>query len=278
VPLSFALMDIYSFFVFIIGLELGSFANVCIFRWPRNQSILHPVRSQCPWCKHQIHWFDNIPVLSFIFLEGKCRNCKGRISWRYPIIEFVTALLGVFTFKILLLHPGVIHPVYFLSSFGFVFFLVVTTLTDLEWKIIPDMASYSLIVIGILKIPFDPFFNSGNLWASFLDSFLGLTFGGGVLWALSYIGLILFKKESMGGGDIKLLAGIGAFLGFKGAVFVILIASIIGGVFSVLGLLFRFLRQKQYIPFGPFLNIAALIIFLMKVFNPHYSQFWFFPF
>lgn len=271
-------MDITSIFVFIFGLEIGSFANVCIFRWPRNQSILYPVRSQCPWCKRQIHWFDNIPVLSFIFLEGKCRNCKGRISWRYPIIELLTGLLGVFTFKTLLLHPNAIHPVYFFCSFGFVFFLIVTTLTDVEWKIIPDMASYSLIVIGILKIPFDPFFNSGNLWASFLDSLLGLTFGGGVLLALSYIGLILFKKESVGGGDIKLLAGIGAFIGFKGAVFVILIASIIGGVFSLLGLIFRFLRQKQYIPFGPFLNIAALIIFLMKVFNPHYYQLWFFPF
>ena len=203
-----------SLVAFIFGSVLGSFFNVCIYRIPAGESIIFP-SSRCPKCGASIRWYQNVPLLSYLFLGGKCGSCRVRIPWRYPFVEALTGLL----FVLVLYSFGVnlSTPVYLL----FVSALIVITFIDLDHQIIPDVISLPGIVVGFLcsfAIP----------WLSWTDSLLGILLGGGSLWLVAVLYELLTKKEGMGGGDIKLLAMLGAFLGWKAILPIIFISSLIG--------------------------------------------------
>jgi len=240
-------------FVALIGLCIGSFANVCIYRLPKKMSIVRP-RSSCPACHTAIKPWHNIPLFSFVFLRGRCAYCGARISWRYPAIESITAILFILAYADLIANRGslvqFIAALYLSTVFLIIFFI------DLDFKIIPDSLSVPGIIIG-LGISFLPGYP-----LRWLDSLIGLLVGGVLFLAVAELGERIFKKESMGGGDIKLAAMIGAFVGWKGILLVLGIASFLGAVIGGTALaLAKDKASARMIPFGPFLVIAALIVY-----------------
>jgi len=229
----------------IFGGVIGSFLNVCICRLPNEESIIWP-GSHCPHCNRPIKPYDNIPLISYFFLRGKCRYCKGSISLQYPLVEGITALSSLF----LMMKFGL--SLSFIIYFAFVASLIVITVIDLYHQIIPDVISLPGIGVGLLAsflIPQTTFFNS----------LIGTLLGGGSLFLVATLYQWLFKREGMGGGDVKLLAMIGAFLGWKSVILTILLSSFIG---SITGILIMVLKGKDFkyaIPFGPFLSLGAVI-------------------
>jgi leader peptidase (prepilin peptidase)/N-methyltransferase len=227
------------------GALVGSFLNVCIFRLPRSESIVWP-GSHCPSCSHHIEFYDNIPLLSYLWLGGRCRACRTGISIRYPLVEATNAL-GYLT---ILWYFG---PTWTAALYALLFSaLVVVTGTDLTHKMIPNVITLPGIVIGLIGavtvLPVD--------W---MNSVLGLTLGGGLLWLLAWLSPYLFGKEGMGGGDIKLLAMIGAFLGWKPALLTIMIGSLTGSIIGVSLIALHIIKRDDYIPFGPFIVLGALL-------------------
>ena len=238
-------MTLMSIFVFLFGAVVGSFLNVCIYRIPRAESIVFP-SSHCPECGTKIRAFDNIPVISYLLLRGTCRACGSRISWQYPVVEMLSALLTLFLFMKFHLSPT------FFVLFLFCMALVVITFIDLEHQIIPDSISLSGIVVGFASSFFLP-------WLGWQSSLIGIIAGGGSLLLVAYGYQLLTKKEGMGGGDIKLLAMMGAFLGWRSIPFIIFTSSLFG---SVVGLTLMAIRKKDSqlpIPFGPFLAFGAIL-------------------
>ncbi len=233
-----------NYFAFIFGAAIGSFLNVCIFRLPAETSIVKP-RSQCPYCQHPIRNVDNIPLISFIVLRGKCRDCGGKISWRYPLVELITAALALLLF----LKFGL--TLKFLTFFIFTAVLIVITFIDLDHQIIPDILTlpgipiFFLAAIFLVKIP----------W---MEALIGLLIGGGVLFAIAFVYELLTKREGMGGGDIKLLAMIGGFLGWKSLIFILLFSSFSGAIVGITAMIIKKQDMKYAIPFGPFLSAAAV--------------------
>jgi leader peptidase (prepilin peptidase) / N-methyltransferase len=240
-----------SFWAWLFGLIIGSFLNVCIYRLPRGQSVAVPQRSFCPDCGRFLRWYDNVPIVSFLFLKGRCRNCQKRISFRYPLVEFITALLSVLIY--VKFGGGLPYVFYFLL---FAAPLVAITFIDLEHRIIPDIFSLGGIVSGFLAI----LLLSGQPWvSSLLFSLKGVLAGGGTLLGVSLIYEKLRHQEGIGGGDVKLAAMFGAFFGWKGVFVVLLFSSLFG---SVVGLIVVAVLRKDLklaIPFGPFLAAAALL-------------------
>lgn len=242
--------------VFLFGLFFGSFANVCIYRLPRNESIVFP-SSHCPLCQTSIHWYDNIPLFSFIFLGAKCRHCSAPISWRYPLVELLTGI--VFAALFFKYQFSLFFWVYALVSF----FLIVITFIDFQEQIIPDELSYSLIFLGLLF----SFFNSELYlkWLFYLppvinrlaSSYLGLVIGGGVLYFIAWV-----SRGGMGGGDIKLAAGLGAFLGWENTLIMLGLSFFLGGMAGVILLATGKKKRKDAVPFGPFIALATFIILL----------------
>ncbi|MFA7674737.1 MAG: prepilin peptidase [Endomicrobiia bacterium] len=240
------------FVVFLFGLVLGSFANVCIYRMPRNLSVVKP-RSTCPKCKSLISWYDNIPVLSYIFLNAKCRHCDNKISLIYPLIEIVCAVL----FLLMYLLYGFS---YMLPSFCIlVFSLLVITAIDFEFQIIPDEFSLLLVIVG-LSTSFLNVFLADTVLMRISQSFLGFLAGGGTLFIIAIIGKWVFKKDAMGGGDIKLMAGVGTFIGWEKVLFVIFLASLMGSIVGICLIIFKKISKKEAIAFGPYLAISSLLV------------------
>lgn len=248
-------------FVFIFGLIAGSFFNLCIWRLPREMSIRKPKRSICPRCQKTIIWYDNIPILSYLFLQGKCRFCKEKISLRYPVVELFTAIL----FLALFIHFG--FKVNFFVYLILTSFLIVASFIDIEHRIIPDEISIGGMIVGVSIAILRSFFGREMNLLPLYYSLGGLLCGGIVIYLTGIIGdTIIFKilkkgsiegeTESMGGGDIKLLAMIGAFLGFKKTLLTFFIAPFFGAIIGVY-LLFR--KKSHLIPYGPFLSLAAFI-------------------
>ncbi len=230
----------------LFGAIVGSFLNVVILRLPKeDQSVVFPA-SHCPKCLANLRWYENIPILSYIFLRGKCNHCKTAISLQYPLVELVMALLSaalLYKFNLSIAFSGL---------FIFSGALLVIIVIDIHHQIIPDIISLPGIVMGVA---FSLFSNTVT-WQS---SLIGLFVGGGVLYAVATLYFILRKIDGMGGGDIKLLAMIGAWLGWQSLPFVIFVSSLTG---SMIGLLAMFYQKKgghTRIPFGPFLSIAALL-------------------
>lgn len=232
-------------FAFILGAVVGSFLNVCIYRLPKNESIVFPP-SHCPNCDYKIPFYDNIPILSYLLLAGRCRSCKTRISMQYPLVEFINALLTL----ILFMRFG---PTFaFLVLFIFCSAMVVVTFIDLEHQIIPDVISLPGIVAGFAFSFFIP-------QLGWLNSLIGIALGGGSLWLVATGYELLTKKEGMGGGDIKLLAMMGAFFGWKAIPFIIFVSSLTGSVIGVTVMLIGKKDSRLAIPFGPFLAAGAVL-------------------
>ncbi len=261
--------------VFIFGAMIGSFLNVCIYRIPRKKSIISP-GSKCTSCKKNILWYDNIPLLSYVLLKGKCRFCNKEISLQYFIVEAITAL----SFLILYMNFGTSYRfwIYSLVTSG----LIVATFIDLKYQIIPDTITLGGMVLGVLLSIFIPELHYTFSWRySLINSLSGLLVGGLLIYVIMTAGNIaLFflrrigvslrgnsywrrklKKyrhveESMGFGDLKLMAMLGAFLGWRMVVFIFLLAPFFG---APVGLYLRFKEKINIIPYGPYISLAGFI-------------------
>ncbi len=234
----------------LFGLLIGSFLNVCIYRWPRDLSVVRP-RSACPSCNKQISWYDNIPVLSYLILRGRCRHCGAKIHWRYPVVEILTGLSFAF----------------FVYSYGFdlagaryclfAAILIALGFSDLETRILPDELTLGGIAAGLLLALFVP---ANSRMDSFLEAVVGTLACSGLLWLIGWLFEKLRHKQGLGFGDVKMLAMIGAFLGLQGAILTMVIGSMLG---AVSGLVYIRLAGKDaasyQLPFGTFLAAAALI-------------------
>ncbi|MBI5124354.1 MAG: prepilin peptidase [Candidatus Omnitrophica bacterium] len=244
---------------FIIGAIIGSFLNVCIYRLPKGRSVIVP-GSHCPNCGAKIHWYDNIPVLSYIFLGGKAKCCKAAISLRYFIVEVLTA----FAFLILYLFFG-LTPKFFANAV-MVSGLIIATFVDFEIQEIPDEVSIGGLAAGlILSTIFPSILNESSRLSSFLSSFFGALAGGASIYAMGMLGEFAFKREAMGGGDVKLLAMIGSFIGWKLVLLAFFIAPILGAIVeirSVIGTLSGKKEKYKTIPYGPYLSLAGVIAML----------------
>ena len=251
------LLEILSF---ILGAIIGSFLNVCIFRIPRDKSIVRP-GSSCPGCGAPIRFYDNIPLISYlIILRGKCRKCGEPISIRYAAVELLTALL--FAAIVALFGLSVDAA----AALIFACILIVISFIDLEFQIIPDIFSLGGLLLGMILsfVRTPPFFGQeilvpfGSLPA-ILQSLLGVLLGGGILYAIARLYEVVRKAEGMGGGDIKLLAMIGAFCGITGVVFSLVAGSIVGALVGLPLMLIKGKDTKYAVPFGPFLSLGALL-------------------
>ncbi len=233
----------------LLGAMLGSFLNVCIIRLPGGKSIVSP-RSSCPHCGHVVRPWDNIPVLSWLILRGRCRDCGSRISAQYPLVELASAGLAVAS----LLHAGIgwQWPVQFLL----LYLLLGILATDVREYIIPDAFSLGGLLAG-LAAGFLP----GGLEPS--EALIGALVGGGTLYGVALAGRFVLRKEAMGGGDVKLLAMIGAFCGWQGVLFTVFAGSLAGSV--IFGFVNFVLKKDRLVPFGLFLALgAALYVFAGK--------------
>jgi leader peptidase (prepilin peptidase)/N-methyltransferase len=231
-------------FSFIFGLCIGSFLNVCIYRLPAAKSISHP-RSSCPACGELIRFYDNIPVFSYVILRGRCRFCKEPISLRYPVVEI---LCGLFALIALIKYGLTLEA---LIYFVFIAALLVITFIDIDHQIIPD----------VITLPGIPIFFIASFALPdirYTESLLGILIGGGSLLLVAWTYNLITKKEGMGGGDIKLLAMIGAVIGWKGVLFTIFVASAVGTISGMLVMLKTGKGRKLAIPFGPFLAIGGI--------------------
>ena len=245
------IQPLYIIFLFLFGLCVGSFLNVCIYRMPREESIVKP-RSHCTKCRKTVKWYDNIPLLSFILLGGRCRNCKEKISFQYFIVEFLTG--AMFAYMRYVFGVTVYTFVYLI----FICALIVATFVDFNFRIIPDEISLGGIVVGlILSLVFPKLHQVDTHLLGLYRSFLGVIIGGGVIWLTGIIGDFIFKKETMGGGDVKLLAMIGAFLGWQMAVLAFFVAPVFG---SIVGIIIKLKTKNSLIAYGPYLSLASVVV------------------
>ena len=232
-------------FVFAFAAIIGSFLNVCIARLPDGRSIVQPP-SHCPKCQSFLAWYDNVPILSYLVLAGRCRTCRVHISAIYPTVEVLTGALAVALF--LRLGPTLA----FAGYFAFAAALVVITFIDLDHQLIPDVISLPGIVVGLAFSLVSPLVTP-------LDAALGVLAGGGTLLAVAWLYKTFRGQEGMGGGDVKLLAMIGAFLGWQSIFVTLFVGSVIGSIIGVGLMLYQRADTKLAIPFGPFLAGGALV-------------------
>lgn len=230
--------------IFVFGMCVGSFMNVCIYRLPNSKSIVQP-RSMCPQCGTMIPFYDNIPVLSYILLRSKCRHCQAPISIRYPLVELMAGLFALCVFlRFGLTVEGLVY-------YTFIATLLVITFIDIDHQIIPDRITLPGIPVFFLAALVLP-------TITLTDSLLGLLAGGGILLVIGLTYNLITHKEGMGGGDIKLLAMIGVLLGWKGVFFTIFTASGVGTFAGIIAMFHQRKGMKLAIPFGPFLSIGAI--------------------
>jgi leader peptidase (prepilin peptidase)/N-methyltransferase len=226
----------------IFGLLIGSFLNVCIYRWPRDLSVVRP-RSKCPACDAGIAWYDNVPVLSWLLLRGRCRHCRARIHWRYPVVELLTA----------------VSFAWFVSQHGlslaaarycvFTAILIALGFADADTRILPDELTLGGTLIGFV------------LSASLTDSLIGAVVASGSLWLAGWLFKKLRHKEGLGLGDVKMLAMIGAFLGLQGALLTIVVGSFLGAIVGLVWIRLTGKDAASYeLPFGTFLAVAGFLV------------------
>jgi len=250
----------------LLGLLIGSFLNVCIYRWPRDLSVVRP-RSHCVACEQTIAWYDNIPLLSFVLLGGRCRACKARISWRYPVVELST---GAFFAVYVLAHGPTLAA---LRDCCFAAMLIGLLFADLEERILPDEFTLGGVALGLafawwVKVPdftaqavlWLAGFEVSGAWQSVAESALGAALPTLLLWGGGWLYEKVRHREGLGLGDVKLMAMIGAFLGLRGALLTLVLGSLVG---SVVGYAYIAVTKKDAssyeLPFGTFLSLAALI-------------------
>lgn len=260
---------------FIGGLIIGSFLNVCIARLPQEESIITP-RSHCPHCGAKIRAVDNIPLLSYALLRGRCRSCHEPISWIYPLVELLTGIFFVLCVQRFALTGETLK----LLLFGCV--LIVLIFTDIRFRLLPNEITLGGIAAGLLLSLLVPLRDRSlnvlvflvSSWSShlerflpmtdnaFLNSLLGAIVGFGILFLVGEVYYLIRHVEGMGMGDVKMMGMVGAFLGVKLTFFTIMLGSLLGSVFGVLGILWQHKDMKYELPFGTFLGIAALILSL----------------
>ena len=241
-------------FIVILGGLWGSFANVCIYRLPKDMGVVSG-RSYCPKCKKKIVWYDNIPIISFFLLGGKCRKCKKSISIQYVIVEainivsFITIyyFFGISIITVLLMMLNL--------SFLIIFFI------DLEHFIIPNVLTFPMMIVGFLK-SFDP--NLPSLFPNYINSLIGGLFGYGVIWSIIYFYKQLRKKEGMGLGDAKLLAVVGFWFGWISIPFVLFLSSVLALLWVAPDLIKKSKKLTSQIPFGPYIILASILFFISK--------------
>ncbi len=242
----------FSFIFFTLGSIIGSFLNVCIYRLPKNLSLVAP-RSFCPSCKKTVAFYDNIPLISYILLAGKCRHCFNKISLRYPVVELTA---GIITAVMAFRWQG--QWIWMAACILACYFLIAMTFIDLELFIIPNELSLGLAGLGVLFSFANPNL-SGAAASKIFQSLSGAAAGFLMMWIIAAAGEKIFKKEAMGGGDLKLMAGIGAVLGWEGAVSSFMLATAFGAVYGITLKILKKADMGDPIPFGPWLGAGALI-------------------
>ena len=230
----------------VFGSVIGSFLNVCIYRIPQNIAIARP-RSYCPKCSKPIRALDNIPIISFVILKGRCRNCDQTIRMQYPTVELLTALL---TIAVVWKFDFTILTIFYLSL---VYILITISFIDLEHMIIPDGLVLAAALLGLMALIFN------ILPIGWPDSAYGALLYGGVMAGVGYVGKLVYKMDALGGGDVKLAGVLGLYLGWKMSMISLLLAFLVAALFVVVGLAVGRLSRKQLIPFGPFLAMGAIM-------------------
>lgn len=244
--------------VLLFGAVIGSFLNVCIYRLPREESVAWPA-SHCPACRQPIAVYDNIPIVSYLILQGRCRACRVPISIQYPLVEAANAIGYVLVFWMFGFTGEAVVYAALLSA------LIVITGTDLSHTMIPDAVTLPGIAAGLVCA-------AVVLPIGLLDSILGVVLGGGTLWFLAWVSPYVFGKEGMGGGDIKLMAMVGAFIGWQPVLLAIMIGSFLGSLVGVGLIAVGIMRREQYIPFGPFLAVGSILALLFH--QPLLDWYW----
>ena len=253
-----AMQFIFIIIVFLFGLAIGSFANVCIYRIPRKKSIANPPRSFCPKCGRTIAWYDNIPVLSFLLLRGKCRACRAPISVKYPLVELLMGLLfvGVLLSVISRGERLVLLPFYWY----FCATLLILSVIDGEFFILPDRLTYPLVILGfLLSVLYPGHLGNVTIGSALLRSLIGAAAGGLSLWLIGLLGKAAFKKEAMGLGDVKLMAAVGAWQGWQMVYLAIFLGALVAAVVGVTFIVMKKSSWGSKIPFGPYLAAGSLI-------------------
>lgn len=234
---------VFMIFIFIIGLCIGSFINVCIYRIPREESIAFPA-SHCTSCEAKIKVIDLIPIFSYIFLRGRCRNCNEKISIKYPVVELLTGLLFLAAYLQFGNVFKLLFSLIFISIFLMIFYI------DLEHMIIPDGLN---AIIALLGVTFNIVFPIGDYKSTLISMGLGLLAGGGFF-------LILGLFGAMGGGDIKMMAALGLLFGFELTILLMFLAFVIGGIVSITFLITKVKTMKDMVPFGPYIAMAGILV------------------
>lgn len=256
-----SLVEVWIFFA---GLIVGSFLNVCIHRLPRDESVVRP-GSHCPHCQQVIRWFDNIPLLSFILLRGRCRSCRARIPVRYFLVELASGLFWIVRWK----ANGL--SFLFLAEVIFFSLLLIVTMTDFETGLIPDEVSFSGLGLGLAaSFLYPPLQGDLSPLPSLGKGVLGALVGGGIIYGTGVLGNMIFRKESMGGGDVKLMAMAGSFLGWQKIIFTFFTAPFFALPFALYS---HWVKKQETIPYGPFLALAAGLQFFYGDFLVAYFAF-----
>ena len=241
-------------FVVILGGLWGSFANVCIHRLPQNKGVVSG-RSHCPKCKKEIVWQDNIPIISYLILKGKCRKCKRKISSQYPMVEMINILLFLIIYFLFGISLTTILLMILSLSFLIIFFI------DLKHFIIPNSITFSMMALGFIK-SFDP--NLNSIFPNYINSLIGGLFGYGIIFSIIFFYKQIRKKEGMGLGDAKLLAVIGFWFGWIAIPFVLFLSSIFALVSVIPDLIKKNKKMTSQIPFGPYIILATIFYLVFK--------------
>ena len=241
-------------FVIILGALWGSFANVCIVRIPKNKDVVSG-RSNCPKCKNKIIWYDNIPIISYLILGGKCRKCKKPISFQYVVVE----LLSIISFALIYVLYGISLTtlLLFILSLSFIIIFFI----DLKHFIIPNLITFPMMVLGFIK-SFDP--NLNSIFPNYINSLIGGLFGYTIIWSIIFFYKQVKKKEGMGLGDAKLLGVIGFWFGLKAVPFVIFLSSTIALISVTPDLINKSKKMSSQIPFGPYIVLGTLIYLIFE--------------
>jgi len=232
--------------VFVFGAVFGSFLNVAIYRLPRELSLVKPP-SACPQCKTRIKFYDNIPLISYLVLRGKCRHCEAKIPFRYFLVELLAGTLAVFAIYYFGLNVRGLTAAALSLSFIAIFFI------DLDFTIIPDFFTIPGVVIGF-AVSFIP-----GAFVDWKQSLISLLVGGGGFYLIGLMGKALFKKDALGLGDVKFAAMLGAFIGWQSLLLVMVLASFMGSIVGIIIIYLSGKGRQSYIPFGPFLVAGAWI-------------------
>ncbi len=236
--------------VFLIGLCWGSFLALFVYRVPRGISVIKP-RSFCDSCKTTIPFYYNLPIISYLFLKGRCKSCKTKIAISYPLIELITAVLFLISYQ------NLFYDYYSLiRSFLLITAIVPSVFIDIEHRIIPDRLSLGLIVTGFVLALFDPMM-------TWFQSLVGIVLGGGILFVVAWVYYKLTGREGLGGGDIKILAGLGALLGGYPVVLIMFMSSVIGSLYGIFMIIFFKKGRLTELAFGPFIGIAAIFYYFV---------------